>query len=39
MIGHVGGGALSKCLKTPYYKNLLETIFVNINLQWHVSEL
>ena len=27
MIGH-GGGTLSKCSKTLYYKNLLETYFV-----------
>ena len=28
MIGHGGGGTLSKCSKTLYYKNLLETYFV-----------
>ena len=38
MIGHGGGGTMSKCSKTIYYKNLLGTYFctnllVNINLQ------
>ena len=28
MIGHGGGGTLSKCSKTLYYKNLLEAYFV-----------
>ena len=28
MFGHGGGGTLSKCSKTLYYKNLLETYFV-----------
>ena len=28
MIGHGGGGTLSKCSKTLYYKNILETYFV-----------
>ena len=43
MIGHGGGGTLSKCSKTLLYKTFLETYFVKTvgkyQLQWHVSGL
>ena len=36
MTGNGGGGTMSKCSKTIYYKNVLGTYFAQTYLQWHV---